>query len=71
MEKLHKSEGYLIDRASILKELEPKKREAQRSKDDLLMGLYFLEEVMSVVRKRKKVTQIRSIKAIVKVKRDG
>ena len=26
LEKLHKAEGYLIDRAAVLKELEPKKR---------------------------------------------
>ena len=35
------------------------------------MGLYFLEEVMTIVRKRSKVPQIRSIKATVKTKSSG
>ena len=33
-----------------------------------MLGLYFLEEVMAIVRRRWKVPQIRSIKATVKVK---
>ena len=68
LQKLHRSEGYLIDRAAVMKELEPKKIEAQNSKDDLMIGLYMLEEVMAIVRKRSKVPQIRSIKATVRVK---
>ena len=60
----------MIDRKAILKELEPKKKEAEQSKDDLMMGLYFLEEVMAVVRKRSKATQIRSIKGLIKKRKE-
>lgn len=52
LKKLSKTEGYLIDRKAVIKELEPKKKEAENSKDELMMGLYFLEEVMAIVRKR-------------------
>ena len=70
LEKLSKLEGFLIDRKAILKELEPKKKEAEKSKDELMMGLYFLEEVMAVVRKRSKATQVRSIKGLVKLRKE-
>lgn len=33
-----------------------------------MLGLYFLEEVMTIVKKREKVPHLRSIKAVAKYK---
>lgn len=39
---LNQTEGYLLDKAALIRELLPKRKEAENSKDELMMGLYYL-----------------------------
>jgi hypothetical protein len=67
---LAKDEGFLVDRAAIEQELLPLRVEAENSKDELMEGLFQLQQVMTLQRKREKAPQVRSLKGVVQLQND-
>jgi hypothetical protein len=67
---LSQEEGFLIDRTAIDQELQPQRVEAENSKDELMEGLFRLQQVMTVQRKREKAPHLRSLKGVAQLQND-